>query len=72
MWGMGVTQFTQGVDVVKCICAALMMTGNFGRPSTGVAPVRGQNNVQGSCDMGALPNVYPGPERYRTRNSRKI
>jgi formate dehydrogenase major subunit len=60
MWGMGVTQFTQGVDVVKCICAVLMMTGNFGRPSTGVAPVRGQNNVQGSCDMGALPNVYPG------------
>ncbi|MDR3343507.1 MAG: formate dehydrogenase subunit alpha [Treponema sp.] len=60
MWGMGVTQFTQGVDVVKGICGLLMMTGNFGRPSTGVAPVRGQNNVQGACDMCALPNAYPG------------
>jgi formate dehydrogenase major subunit len=60
MWGMGVTQFTQGTDVVKGICGLLMMTGNFGRPSTGVAPVRGQNNVQGACDMGALPNCYPG------------
>jgi formate dehydrogenase major subunit len=60
MWGMGVTQFTQGTDVVKGICGILMATGNFGRPSTGVAPVRGQNSVQGSCDMGALPNCYPG------------
>ncbi len=60
MWGMGVTQFTQGTDVIKGICAILLMTGNFGRPSTGVAPVRGQNNVQGACDMGALPNVYTG------------
>jgi len=59
MWGMGVTQFTQGTDVIKCICAILMMTGNFGRESTGIAPMRGQNNVQGACDMGALPNVYP-------------
>jgi formate dehydrogenase major subunit len=60
MWGMGVTQFTQGTDVIKGICAVLLMTGNFGRESTGIAPMRGQNNVQGACDMGALPNVYPG------------
>jgi len=37
-----------------------MLTGNIGRPSTGVNPLRGQNNVQGACDMGGLPNVYPG------------
>jgi formate dehydrogenase major subunit len=37
-----------------------MMTGNLGKPSSGINPLRGQNNVQGACDMGALPNVFPG------------
>lgn len=60
LWGMGITQFRQGVSVVESCCNLAMMTGNFGRPSTGVGPVRGQNNVQGACDMGVLPNQYPG------------
>jgi len=60
LYGMGVCQFGQAVDVVKGLANMAIMTGNFGRPSTGIGPVRGQNNVQGACDMGALPNVYPG------------
>lgn len=60
LWGMGITQFKQGVSVVESCCNIAMMTGNFGRESTGVGPVRGQNNVQGTCDMGDLPNMYPG------------
>ncbi len=60
LYGMGVCQFGQAVDVVKGLANLAMMTGNFGRPSTGIGPVRGQNNVQGACDMGVLPNNYPG------------
>lgn len=60
LWGMGVTQWGQGVDVVKGLSGLALLTGNLGRPNVGVGPVRGQNNVQGACDMGALPNMYPG------------
>jgi len=60
LYGMGVCQFGQAVDVVKGLASLVLLTGNFGRPSVGIGPVRGQNNVQGACDMGALPNVYPG------------
>lgn len=60
LWGMGVTQWGQGVDVVKGLSSVATITGNFGRPNVGVGPVRGQNNVQGACDMGALPNTLPG------------
>lgn len=60
LWGMGITQFSQGVETVKCCCSLAMLTGNFGRYACGTGPVRGQNNVQGTCDMGDLPNVYPG------------
>lgn len=60
LYGMGVCQFGQAVDVVKGLASLALLTGNFGRPSVGIGPVRGQNNVQGACDMGALPNVYPG------------
>lgn len=60
LYGMGVTQYSQAVDVVKGLANLAIMTGNFGRPAVGIGPVRGQNNVQGACDMGALPNVYPG------------
>jgi formate dehydrogenase major subunit len=60
LYGMGVCQFGQAVDVVKSLANLVIMTGNLGRPSVGIGPVRGQNNVQGACDMGALPNVYPG------------
>lgn len=60
LYGMGVCQFAQAVDVVKGLASLALLTGNFGRPNVGIGPVRGQNNVQGACDMGVLPNVYPG------------
>ncbi|MBC1186375.1 formate dehydrogenase subunit alpha [Kluyvera sp. SCKS090646] len=60
MWGMGVTQFGQAVDVVKGLASLALLTGNLGREAVGVGPVRGQNNVQGACDMGVLPNQFPG------------
>ncbi len=60
MWGMGVTQFGQAVDVVKGLSSLALLTGNLGREHVGVGPVRGQNNVQGACDMGVLPNQFPG------------
>ena len=60
LYGMGVTQFGQAVDVVKGLASLALLTGNFGRENVGIGPVRGQNNVQGACDMGVLPNVFPG------------
>ena len=63
MYCLGVTEYTFGVDNVKSCCNLAMVTGNLGRPGTGVNPLRGQNNVQGACDMGALPNVFPGYQK---------
>ena len=60
LYGMGITQHTTGTDNVKSLANLLMLTGNIGREGTGLSPLRGQNNVQGACDMGALPNVLPG------------
>lgn len=60
LYGMGVCQFAQAVDVVKGLASLALLTGNFGGPNMGIGPVRGQNNVQGACDMGALPNCYSG------------
>jgi len=57
---MGITQHTTGVDNVKSLANLSMLCGHIGRHATGVNPLRGQNNVQGACDMGGLPNVYPG------------
>jgi formate dehydrogenase alpha subunit len=59
-WAMGITQHTTGTDNVKSLANLALLTGNFGRPGTGANPLRGQNNVQGACDMGGLPNVFPG------------
>ncbi len=63
VYSMGITQHTHGVDNVKSCANLAMLTGNIGRPGTGVNPLRGQNNVQGACDMGALPNVYSGYQK---------
>jgi len=60
IYSMGITQHSHGVDNVLALANLAMMTGNIGKPSSGINPLRGQNNVQGSCDMGALPNVLPG------------
>jgi formate dehydrogenase alpha subunit len=60
LYAMGITQHSHGTDNVIATANLAMLTGNMGKPSTGVNPLRGQNNVQGACDLGALPNVYPG------------
>ena len=57
---MGITQHTTGVDNVKSLANLAMITGNVGVVGAGVNPLRGQNNVQGACDMGGLPNVFSG------------
>ena len=63
VYAMGITQHTTGVDNVLSCANLAMLTGNVGRASTGVNPLRGQNNVQGACDLGGLPNVYPGYQK---------
>jgi len=63
VYSMGITQHTTGTDNVLALANLAMLTGNVGKESTGVNPLRGQNNVQGACDLGALPNVYPGYQK---------
>lgn len=60
VWAMGITQHTTGVFNVLSLGNLQMLLGNMGVPGGGVNPLRGQNNVQGACDMGGLPNVFPG------------
>lgn len=60
---LGITQHTHGTDNVNAIANLALITGNIGREHTGINPLRGQNNVQGACDAGCLPNVYPGYQR---------
>ena len=63
VYSMGMTQHTHGVDNVKSCANLAMLTGNVGVSGTGVNPLRGQNNVQGACDMGALNGVYSGYQK---------
>jgi formate dehydrogenase alpha subunit len=72
LYAMGITQHTTGVDNVRSLANLAMLTGNVGRESTGVNPLRGQNNVQGACDMGGLPNVLPGYQGVAAEEARKI
>ena len=60
LYAMGITQHSHGTDNVLAIANLAMLTGNVGKLSSGVNPLRGQNNVQGACDVGSLPNVYTG------------
>ncbi len=60
LYAMGITQHSNGTDNVKSLVNLALITGNVGKEGAGVNPLRGQNNVQGACDMGGLPNVYPG------------
>ena len=71
LWGMGVTQFWQGVETVRSLTSLAMLTGNLGKAHVGVNPVRGQNNVQGACDMGALPDTYPGYQFVKLPENRE-
>lgn len=68
---LGITQHWTAVDNVKSLANLAMLCGQIGRPSTGVNPLRGQNNVQGACDMGALPNVYSGYQAVSVPENRK-
>lgn len=70
-WAMGITQHTTGVHNVFALADLQMMLGNFGIPGGGVNPLRGQNNVQGACDMGCLVNVYPGYQAVTAEASRR-
>ncbi|MDI7269640.1 MAG: formate dehydrogenase subunit alpha, partial [Myxococcota bacterium] len=60
VYSMGITQHTTGVDNTRSLANLVMLTGNIGKPGAGLNPLRGQNNVQGSCDTGCLPTVFPG------------
>jgi formate dehydrogenase alpha subunit len=68
LYAMGITQHTVGVPNVMSCANLQMLLGNMGVPGGGVNPLRGQNNVQGACDMGGLPNVYPGYQRVTDPN----
>ncbi|MFP3904843.1 MAG: molybdopterin oxidoreductase family protein, partial [Armatimonadota bacterium] len=76
IWSMGLTQHTSGTDNVASVANLALICGHVGRPGAGLLPLRGQNNVQGACDMGALSTVFPGyvsidDERERRRIARQ-
>jgi formate dehydrogenase alpha subunit len=70
-YAMGITQHVMGTNNVHALGNLAILTGNIGKPSSGVNPLRGQNNVQGCCDMGCLPNVYPGYQNVDDRSARE-
>jgi formate dehydrogenase major subunit len=71
-YGLGVTEHSQGSTMVMGIANLAMLTGNIGREGVGVNPLRGQNNVQGSCDMGSFPHEFPGYRHVSTAAVREI
>ena len=70
LWAMGITQHTSGVSNVMSLANLQMMLGNMGVPGGGTNPLRGQNNVQGACDLGGLPDVYPGYQKVANLDHR--
>ena len=71
-YGLGITEHSQGSTAVMALANLAMATGNIGRPGTGVNPLRGQNNVQGSCDMGSFPHELPGYRHISNPDVRAI
>lgn len=71
MWAMGITQHISGVRNVMTLANLQMLLGNMGVPGGGVNPLRGQNNVQGACDVGGLPNVYPAYQPVTSEEAQK-
>ena len=69
LWGMGVSQHVHGTDNVRCLIALASLTGQIGRPGTGLHPLRGQNNVQGASDAGLIPMMYPNYQRVANRDA---
>jgi len=70
LWGMGISQHVHGTDNARCLIALTLMTGQVGRPGTGLHPLRGQNNVQGASDSGLIPMMYPDYQRVATPEAR--
>ncbi|NOZ25904.1 MAG: formate dehydrogenase subunit alpha [Nitrospirae bacterium] len=70
-YAMGITQHITGVDNVRACANLVMLSGHIGLPMSGINPLRGQNNVQGACDMGALPNVYSGYQKVADPRARR-
>ncbi len=71
-WGMGISQHVHGTDNARCLIALALVTGQVGRPGTGLHPLRGQNNVQGASDVGLIPMVYPDYKSVTDEKTRKI
>ncbi|MEY4732432.1 MAG: Formate dehydrogenase [Pseudomonadota bacterium] len=69
LWGMGVSQHVHGTDNVRCLIALASITGQIGRPGTGLHPLRGQNNVQGASDAGLIPMMYPNYLRVTDKSA---
>ena len=70
-WGMGISQHIHGTDNARCLIALALMTGQVGRPGTGLHPLRGQNNVQGASDAGLIPMVFPDYQRVDNEAARE-
>ena len=71
-WGMGISQHTTGTDNARCLIAMCSITGNVGRPGTGLHPLRGQNNVQGASDAGLIPMFYPNYRSVDDQDTREV
>jgi len=70
LWGMGISQHVHGTDNARCLIALALMTGQVGRPGTGLHPLRGQNNVQGASDAGLIPMMFPDYRRVDNAEAR--
>ena len=70
-WGMGISQHIHGTDNARCLIALALLTGQIGRPGTGLHPLRGQNNVQGASDAGLIPMMFPAYQRVDNEEIRK-
>ena len=70
LWGMGVSQHVHGTDNARCLIALALMTGQIGRPGTGLHPLRGQNNVQGASDAGLIPMMFPDYQHVSNADTR--
>ncbi|MDB6098837.1 MAG: formate dehydrogenase subunit alpha, partial [Gammaproteobacteria bacterium] len=71
LWGMGISQHIHCTDNARCLIALALMTGQIGRPGTGLHPLRGQNNVQGASDAGLIPMMYPDYQRVDNPQARE-
>ena len=70
LWGMGISQHIHGTDNARCLIALAMLTGQIGKPGSGLHPLRGQNNVQGASDAGLIPMMYPDYQRVDNPEAR--